>query len=100
NGVLTELKPSGTLTESSPVTIAGHQVIGVRGGLPGTSQGGITGSTVLYVATSKPTIPIGFNGQAKKGTQTVNDVGAFTKWGEKLRLVAPSGAVAFSSIPT
>jgi len=100
NGVLGQLKPQGTLSALAPGKIAGHSVIGVKGGLPGKSQAGVTGSTVLYVATANPTVPVGFDGEAKNGTQTVTDVGAFSHWGEKIALTAPTLAVPFSSIPT
>lgn len=100
NGIFTQLKPSGRLVASSPGKVAGREVIGVRGGLPGNTQRGVTGNAVLYVSTASNTLPIGFTGQAQNGTKHVTDVGAFTHWGEPLHLTAPTGAVPFSSIPT
>lgn len=99
-GVFTQLTPSGSLVKSTPGIVSGHEVIGVRGGLPGTSQGGVNGDAVLYVSTASATLPVGFTGQATSGSKKVTDVGAFSRWGEPLHLTAPSGAVAYSSIPT
>jgi len=99
-GILSQLSPSGTLDASTPGKIAGHEVIGVRGGLPGTSAKGVSGTAVLYVSTSNPTVPVGFTGQASNSSTAVNDVGAFTHWGESLHLPAPAGAVPFASLPT
>ncbi len=99
-GILTQLTPSGTLQASTPGMVAGHEVIGVRGGLPGTATRGVTGNAILYVSTSNPTLPIGFSGQAQNASNKVDDAGAFTHWGETLHLTAPSPTVPFSSIPT
>ncbi len=99
-GIFTQLAPTGSLVESTPGTVAGHEVIGVRGGLPGTAQRGVTGNAVLYVSTASPTLPVGFTGQATTGTKSVTDVGAFSHWGEPLRLQPPSSAMPYSSIPT
>ena len=100
HGIFTQLTPTGTLVASTPGKISGREVIGVRGGLPGKTQSGVTGDAVLYVSTASSTLPIGFTGQATSSGKKVTDVGAFTHWGEPLNLVAPTGAVPYSSIPT
>ena len=100
HGIITQLAPTGSLQESTPGTVGGHQVIGVRGGLPGKVQSGVTGTAVLYVSTSAPTLPLGFSGQASSSNMTVTDAGAFTRWGEHVHLVTPANAVPFASIPT
>lgn len=99
HGIFTQLTPSGSLVESTPGLVSGHEVIGVRGGLPGTTQGGVTGDAVLYVSTASATLPVGFTGQATSANKKVTDVGTFAHWGEALHLTAPSGAVPYSSIP-
>jgi hypothetical protein len=99
-GTLAQLNPTGTLTLTGPTTVAGRQAIGVKGGLPGTPQSGVTGKTTLYVAASDPTVPLKFNGTAAEGTEHVVDTGTFTDWGKALKLTVPAGAVAFSSVPT
>ena len=99
-GTLSQLNPTGTLSVTAPSTVAGRQAVGVKGGLPGTPQTGVTGSTTLYVATSDPTVPLKFSGTADQGSQHVKDAGSFTNWGKVLKLTAPTGAVPFSSVPT
>jgi hypothetical protein len=99
-GTLEQLNPTGTLTLTQPTTIAGRQAIGVKGGLPGPSQSGVTGTATLYVSASRPTVPLKLTGTANEGTQHVKEIGTFSDWGKALHLTAPSGAVAFSSVPT
>jgi hypothetical protein len=99
-GTLSQLNPTGTLSVTAPTTVAGRQAVGVKGGLPGTPQTGVTGNTTLYVATSNPTVPLKFSGTADQGSQHVLDTGTFTKWGKALKLTTPTGAVPFSSVPT
>jgi hypothetical protein len=97
---LAQLNPSGTLSITAPMTVAGRQAVGIRGGLPKGTQTGVTGSTTLYVAVNDPTVPLKFTGQASSGSQHVLDTGTFTNWGKALQLSAPAGAVAFSTLPT
>jgi hypothetical protein len=97
---LSELAPSGHLTITGNATVAGSQAIGVKGGLPGPAQSGVTGTTTLYVATSKPTLPLEFKGVATQGTAQVVDTGTFSRWGKPLNLKAPTGTVDFSTVPT
>lgn len=98
-GILTQLSPSRPLQASTPGTVDGQIVIGVRGGLPGSAQPGITGNAVLYVSTAAPTVPVGFTGRATNTSTTVNDTGTFTRWGEQVRPRRPAGATPFSQIP-
>jgi hypothetical protein len=102
---LAQLTPSGTLKLSGTKTMQGREVIGISGGLPGPAQQGLTGSMTLYVATTHPTLPLGFSetstAVSSSGTQHATTTGTFTDWGEHVRLSAPTnGVVAFSSIPT
>jgi hypothetical protein len=99
-GTLAQLNPTGALTVTAPTTVAGRQAVGVKGGLPGTPQQGVAGSTTLFVATTDPTVPLEFSGTAAQGTQHVVDKGTFTDWGKPLKLTAPTGSVPFSSVPT
>lgn len=99
-GTLDQLNPSGNLTLTNPTTVAGRQSVGVKGGLPGPPQSGITGKSTLYVAASDPTLPLKLTGTATQGSQQVTETGTFTNWGKPLHLTAPTGAVAFSSVPT
>ena len=99
-GTLAQLNPTGTLTVTAPTTVAGRQAVGVKGGLPGNPQQGVTGTTTLFVATTDPTVPLEFSGTAAQGTQHVQDKGTFTDWGKPLKLTVPTGSVPFSSVPT
>jgi len=99
-GTLEQLNPSGKLTLTKASTVGGQQVVGVKGGLPGTPQSGVTGTSTLFVSASKPTVPVKFSGTASEGTQHVVDTGTFTNWGKALNLSAPAGSVAYSSLPT
>jgi hypothetical protein len=98
-GTLEQLQPTGTLTLTGTTTVAGREAIGVKGGLPGPPQSGVTGSTTLYVATSNPTVPLKLSGAANEGAQHVVESGSFTNWGKALHLVAPTTSVPFSSVP-
>jgi hypothetical protein len=95
---LAQLIPSGTLKLTGLKTVQGRQVIGVRGGLPGGVQSGLTGSTTLYVATSRPTVPLAYSEQVSNGKQHGQDAGTFSNWGAPLHLSAPSGSVSFSTV--
>jgi hypothetical protein len=100
SGTLAQLDPTGTLTVTAPTTVAGRQVVGVKGGLPGAPQTGVTGNTTLFVAATDPTVPLKFSGTAAQGSQHVQDKGTFSDWGKPLKLMVPTGAVPFSSVPT
>jgi hypothetical protein len=99
-GTLAQLNPTGTLTVTAPTNVTGRQAVGVKGGLPGRPQQGVSGNTTLFVAASNPTVPLEFSGTAAQGTQHVTDKGTFSDWGKPLQLTAPTGSVPFSSVPT
>jgi hypothetical protein len=96
-GMLSQVTPTPPLGESTTGTLAGRQVIGIGGGL---STGAKTASSTLWVATASPTIPIGEDVQTTSNGKIVRSVGAFSKWGERFVLKAPSNTVALSSIST
>jgi hypothetical protein len=100
NGTISQLRPTGRLHSAGSAIIDGRSALGVGGGLPGQPQQGVTGSTTLYVASSRPTVPLKFTIQATTRGQRIDDVATFTQWGRPLHLSAPAGSVAFSSIPT
>jgi len=100
NGTISQLRPTGRLHLAGSAIIAGRPALGVGGGLPGQPQQGVTGSTTLYVASSRPTVPLKFMIQATSRGQHLDDVATFSQWGRPLHLSAPTGSVAFSSIRT
>jgi hypothetical protein len=99
-GTLSDLKPTGHLTLTAATTKASQGVIGVKGSLPPGAAKGTTGSAVLYVATSKPNVPIVFDVEQTTSGTKESDVGTFSNWGKPLHLVAPTTSVPFASLPT
>jgi hypothetical protein len=98
-GTLSDLKPTGHLTLTGATTKASQGVVGVKGSLPPGAAKGTTGSAVLYVSTSKPTVPIVFDVQQDTSGTKESDIGTFSNWGKPLHLVAPTTTVPFSSLP-
>lgn len=97
-GILDQLKPSGTLVAGKPGKLAGHEAIGITGGLPGsTTSTSVTGNAELYVSTADG-LPVGFSGQATSDGETIQDVAGF-KWGTTVTLNAPASPVQYSSLP-
>jgi len=92
--VMAHLTPAGTLAESTPGLVNGHEVIGVRGNAPLVAQ---AGSATLWVTTAPPTVPIGTSTQTTDKGTAVTQVGTFSRWGEHVDLKAPSGSVPFPS---
>jgi hypothetical protein len=95
SSLLSQLRPVPPLVESSPGTVAGQQVVGVRGDLR-SSPG--EGEATFWVATAAPNAPVGIDAQATGKNKTVTQVGVFSKWGERLRVKTPLGSVPFSSL--
>jgi len=92
--LLDEVKPSGRLASGGPETLGGHAVVGVRGGLSGATGG----TTTFWVTTAPPAVPIGVDAQTTSAGGTASEVGAFSKWGERLRLTPPAGSVPYSGL--
>ncbi len=95
SSLLSQLRPVPPLIESSPGTVAGHRVVGVRGALR-SSPG--EGEATFWVATAAPNVPVGIDAQATGKDKTVTQVGVFSKWGERLRVKTPPHPVPFSSL--
>lgn len=97
-GIFDQLSPTGTLHTSVPGKVQGQEVVAVIGGLPGSVAQGVSGQAVLYVSTSRPDLPVAFEGTASNSKEKVTDVGVFDRWDERLALSAPSGAVPYASL--
>lgn len=96
SSLLAELRPVPPLIESTPGTVSGQQVVGVRGGLQTAPD---EGEATFWVATASPNAPVGIDAQATSTTTgTVTQVGVFSKWGERIRVTPPRVAVPFSSL--
>lgn len=98
HGIISQLTPTGKLHTASPGKVEGQEAIAVIGGLPGSVAQGVTGEAILYVSTKAPDVPVAFQGTASNSSEKVTDVGVFNRWGERLALTAPSGAVPYSAL--
>jgi hypothetical protein len=97
SSLLAELRPVPPLIESTPGTVSGQQVVGVRGGLQSAPG---QGEATFWVATASPNVPVGIDAQAKSVStgKTITQVGVFSKWGARFRVPTPAGSVPFSSL--
>jgi hypothetical protein len=96
---MTELRPTGHLSLTARTTRLARSVLGVRGSLPGGFNKATTGSAVLYVSTTDPTLPILFDAVQTTSGSKETDVGTFSNWGKRFTLVAPTSTVPFASLP-
>jgi len=90
---LYDVTPQGALTETTPTKINGQAVIGIRGKAP-TSYGFPT--LTLYVSRSNSPVPVAASYGGVKGT-TAGD--SFSRWGERVKLTPPAGAIPRTSLP-
>jgi hypothetical protein len=88
DSALTEITITGAVTKTPETTILGQRVFG----LTGTPNGG--GTETPYVRVTGPLLPVQERAVAKGDTQVVT----FTKWGERVLVAKPKGAIAFSSV--
>jgi len=99
SSALVESSPTGALTLTLTRTLDGQTVEGVSGGLPhDISQAGAKGSQVLYVSTTAPYLPVEVVTSGSLDGQSGTTVVTFSRWGESISIVAPSGATPVSSI--
>jgi hypothetical protein len=94
SSVATELQVGNPLSKTAPATVAGQPVIGVQAPLP--ASDGLRGAkVVLYVTDDAALRPVRY--ELVGGGSTQNTI-SFSRWGEKLSLAAPAGAVPASSL--
>ena len=99
SSALTESTPTGAFTLTPTRTLDGETVEGVSGGLlRNVSQGGAKKSQVLYVSTTAPYLPVEVVTSGSLDGQSGTTVVTFSRWGESVSVVAPSGATPISSI--
>jgi hypothetical protein len=94
SSVATELQVGKPLSETAPATVAGQPVIGVQAPLPA-SDGPRGAKVVLYMTDNAALRPVRY--ELADGGSTQNTI-SFSRWGEKLSLTAPAGAVPASSL--
>ncbi len=80
------------------VTLHGHPAYELSGAPSASLTSGATGQSALFVSTQGDHLPLGGALDLKKGTQSLSEVAVFSNWGTPIKLTAPSGAVAYSSI--
>ena len=90
---LYDVTPQGALTQTAPTKIDGQAVIGIRGKAPA-SYGFPT--LTLYVSRSASPVPVAASYGGVKGT-TAGD--SFSRWGERVTLTPPTGAIPRTSLP-
>lgn len=82
--------------------VSGHRVIGVSGPLTNFTVAGQTqkakGTAYLYVAASKPHVPLEYTERGTIGGQKSTFTMAFGRWGVPVTVSAPPGATPFSSV--
>ena len=104
SGLLDELRPTGTLEESSPGQLGKYQVIGVRGNL----GQGKAGQATFWVSTASPNVLTSAEtkstGTPSPSSSTSSTQGStdlvivFSKWGERIRLTPPTPVLTYASI--
>jgi hypothetical protein len=94
SSVATELQVGNPLSKTAPATVAGRPVIGVQAPVP--ASDGLRGAkVVLYVTDDAALRPVRYE---LVGGGSTRDTISFSRWGEKLSLTAPPGAVPASSL--
>jgi hypothetical protein len=94
SSVATELQLTGKLSKTPATTVAGLPVIGVQAPLPA-SAGLPKAKLVLYVTDNSALRPVRY--ELVGGGSTRNTI-SFSRWGERLRLAAPTHAIPASSL--
>jgi len=88
DSAITEIAITGAVAKTPVTTVLGQSVFG----LTGTAGGG--GTETLYVRASGTPLLVQQRAVNKGDTQVVT----FSRWGERVLVAKPSGAIAFSSI--
>ena len=85
-----QIRLTGALKLGAVTIVGGQKVRPISGTVPA-MNGSPRGTGVLYVTTSGRLLPVKFHGTTGTLTTTVS----WSKWGTKVKLSAPSGAVPF-----
>ncbi len=94
--VATELKMSGPYSLVDGKTIGGQSTQGVKGSV--SSSSGSKVPVILYVASSGTPHPIEEVTNPGKGGSAIRGQVTFSKWGEKIHLDTPKGAVSLLGV--
>jgi len=85
-----ELKMTGPYVSTGSKTVDGQATVGIRGTVSVSSTA--TAPVVLYVEQSGTPRPVEEVTNPGKGGKSVRGTVTFSKWGEKVQVVAPNGA--------
>jgi hypothetical protein len=94
--VATELKMSGPYSLVDGKTIGGQSTQGIKGSV--SSSSGSKVPVILYVASSGTPHPIEEVTNPGKGGSAIRGQVTFSKWGEKIHLATPKGAVSLLGV--
>jgi hypothetical protein len=93
--LLVEVLPDGPVKLTPVTTIDGQSVVGLVSSL---SLGGAHVSETTYVSTAAPNLIVQSVEHASKSGVAVTTKATFSRWGERVAVIAPTGSVPFSSI--
>jgi hypothetical protein len=88
-----EIKLGAPLTLTGRTTVDGQAVEGVHGKVPAGAGAPAGATATLYVAVAGRHLPV----ELSTGNATNQIVSAYSRWGEQVRLTAPSGATVITS---
>jgi hypothetical protein len=77
------------------VTYDGHRVIKVSGKLP-SSSGAPNSPQTVYISTTAPYLPVAYVLRVSSDDESIAITSTFSKWGESVKVVAPSQYVTAS----
>jgi hypothetical protein len=95
--LITNVTPTGTLSFAKPTTIDGKTAVGVSGGLPVWANGS-AGTTVLYVSTAAPYLPVAEVVQGTNGTDKMTGTDHMSDYGKPVTVTAPATSIPITSI--
>jgi len=94
--MLTQVRPSGTLTRSKVVTLNGVKVIAISG--TANAELGLTGGKqTMFVEAASPYLPVALDAAGRSQGVPTNLTVTFSNWGRNFEYSVPAHAVAISS---
>jgi hypothetical protein len=95
SSVVAELTPVGSLAKTTPRTMDGRLVVGVRGMAPAWTGDPRGTTATLYVAATGQPLPV----SCQQDYRSYRVTTVFRRWGEKVQVTAPHGATPIPSPP-
>ncbi len=94
--LLAEMPPSGALRRSGVETVAGHQVIAIRG-KPNQVAEKVAGTETYEVSTRPPYLPPRITGHLSGNGHSATLTISFSDWGRRFAIVTPTPSIAIAS---